>query len=112
MGRVLVLVGIVYFYFNLNEFLVPGYKLKTSDAIHLRELFAGHYAALFWGIQILELVITVVLLLYRQMRRPLPMMIISLFVLCGAWLKRFIIVVPPQAHPNLPIQNMPAELQE
>jgi molybdopterin-containing oxidoreductase family membrane subunit len=49
MGRVMVLVAIVYFYFNLNEFLVPGYKLKTGDAIHLRELFTGHFAALFWA---------------------------------------------------------------
>lgn len=109
MGRVLVLVGIVYFYFNLNEFLVPGYKLKTGDAIHLRELFTGSHAALFWGIQLLGLVIPVVLLLFRRMRRPLPMMIISIFVLCGAWLKRYLIVVPPQAHPNLPIQHVPAE---
>ncbi len=108
-GRVLVLVSIVYFYFNLNEFLVPAYKLKTGDAIHLRELFSGHYAPLFWTIQLGGLVIPVILLLFKRMRRPLPMLVISLFVLCGAWLKRYIIVVPPQAHPNLPIQGVPVE---
>jgi molybdopterin-containing oxidoreductase family membrane subunit len=27
----------------------------------------------------------------------------------GAWFKRYIIVVPPQGHPNLPIQNVPVE---
>lgn len=109
MGRVMVLVGIVYFYFNLNEFLVPGYKLKTGDAIHLRELFTGHYAAMFWGIQILGLIVPIILLLFKQIRRPLPMLIISLFVLAGSWFKRYIIVVPGQAHPNLPIQNVPVE---
>lgn len=109
MGRVMVLVAIVYFYFNLNEFLVPGYKLKTGDAIHLRELFTGHYALLFWGIQLFGLIIPAILLLFKQLRRPLPMMLISVFVLVGSWLKRLIIVVPPQAHPNLPIQNVPAE---
>ncbi|MEZ4997715.1 MAG: NrfD/PsrC family molybdoenzyme membrane anchor subunit [Bacteroidales bacterium] len=109
MGRVMVLVGIVYFYFNLNEFLVPGYKLKTGDAIHLRELFTGHYAAMFWGIQILGLIVPIILLLFKQIRRPLPMLIISLFVLVGSWFKRYIIVVPGQAHPNLPIQNVPVE---
>ncbi len=108
-GRVLVLVSIVYFYFNLNEFLVPGYKLKTGDAIHLRELFTGDYAMLFWGIQLLGLIIPSILLLFKQIRRPLPMMIISVFVLAGAWLKRYIIVVPSQGHPNLPIQNVPPE---
>lgn len=109
MGRVMVLVGIVYFYFNLNEFLVPGYKLKTGDAIHLRELFTGHYAAMFWVIQILGLIVPIILLLFKQIRRPLPMLIISLFVLAGSWFKRYIIVVPGQAHPNLPIQNVPVE---
>jgi molybdopterin-containing oxidoreductase family membrane subunit len=109
MGRVMVLVAIVYFYFNLNEFLVPGYKLKAGDAIHLRELFTGHYAPMFWGIQILGLIVPIILLLFKQMRRPLPMLVISLFVLVGSWFKRYIIVVPAQAHPNLPIQNVPAE---
>ena len=109
MGRVMVLVAIVYFYFNLNEFLVPAYKLKAGDAIHLRELFTGHHAMLFWGIQLFGLVIPIVLLLFRQMRKPLPMMVISVFVLCASWLKRYIIVVPPQAHPNLPVQHVPIE---
>ena len=108
-GRVLVLVSIVYLYFNLNEFLVPGYKLKTGDAIHLRELFTGHYAPLFWGIQILGLIVPIILLLFKKIRRPLPMLIISLIVLVASWLKRLIIVIPPQAHPNLPIQNVPPE---
>jgi molybdopterin-containing oxidoreductase family membrane subunit len=27
----------------------------------------------------------------------------------GSWFKRYIIVVPAQAHPNLPIQNVPVE---
>ena len=108
-GRVLVLVSIVYLYFNLNEFLVPGYKLKAGDAIHLKELFTGNYAMLFWGIQLLGLVIPIILLLIRRMRRPLPMLIISISVLFAAWLKRYIIVVPPQGHPYLPMQNVPPE---
>ena len=34
-------------------------------------------------------------------------MIISVFVLIAAWFKRYIIVIPPQAHPYLPVQNVP-----
>jgi Ni/Fe-hydrogenase subunit HybB-like protein len=108
-AKVLVLVSIIYFYFNLNEFMVPGYKLKSLDAIHLKELFSGHYAPLFWGVQLLGLVIPVILLLFKRLRRPFPLLIISVFVLVASWLKRFIIVVPPQAHPFLPVQNVPAE---
>jgi molybdopterin-containing oxidoreductase family membrane subunit len=108
-GRVLALVSIVYIYFNINEFIVPGYKLKTHDAIHLRELFTGHYAGLFWSIQLFGLVIPVMLLLIKRMRKPLPLLLISAVVFAASWFKRYIIVVPPQEHPYLPIQNVPVE---
>jgi Ni/Fe-hydrogenase subunit HybB-like protein len=108
-GRVLALVSIIYIYFNINEFIVPGYKLKALDAIHLRELFSGHYAGLFWSVQLLGLVIPVLLLLFKIMRKPLPLLLISVVVFVASWFKRFIIVVPPQGHPYLPIQNVPVE---
>jgi molybdopterin-containing oxidoreductase family membrane subunit len=108
-GRVLILVSVLYAYFTLNEYMVPGYKLKKLDAVHLHELFTGKYALLFWSIQIFGLVLPTLLLLFRKMRKPFPMTIIAVVVLVFAWFKRFIIVVPPQGHPNLPIQNVPME---
>jgi len=107
MGKLLVLVSLVYLYFNLNEFLVPGYKMKKFDAYHLNALFVGTHALLFWSVQIFGLLLPIVLLLFNKMRKPFPMMIISIFVIVGAWLKRYIIVVPTQEHPYLPIQNVP-----
>ena len=41
------------------------------------------------------------------MRKPVPLTIISVFVVLGAWFKRYIIVIPTQEHPFLPIQNVP-----
>jgi Ni/Fe-hydrogenase subunit HybB-like protein len=108
-GRVLILLTALYVYFNLNEFLVPAYKMKKFDAVHLKELFAGRHALLFWGVQITGLVIPFILLLFRKMRKPFPLLVISVFVLAASWLKRFIIVVPPQTHPYLPVQNVPHE---
>ena len=107
MGKLLVLVSMVYLYFNINEFLVPGYKLKQADAIHLKSLFTGHWAITFWATQILGLILPTILLLFKKIRKALPMLIISIFVLAGAWVKRYIIVVPTQEHPFLPIQNVP-----
>jgi Ni/Fe-hydrogenase subunit HybB-like protein len=111
MCRLLILVSLVYLYFNINEFLVPAYKLKKQDAIHLHELFAGGYAALFWFAQLGGVIIPIVLLLFRSMRKPLPAMIISLFVIAGSWIKRLLIVVPVQQHPFLPIQHVPMKFQ-
>lgn len=109
MGQLLGLVAIVYFYFNLNEFLIPGYKLKKFDAVHIHNLFTGSHAVLFWCTQMLGLVIPIFLVFWKKMRKPLPLTIIAGFVLAGAWLKRYIIVVPTQEHPFLPVQNYPGE---
>jgi Ni/Fe-hydrogenase subunit HybB-like protein len=109
MGKLLFLVSIVYFYFNINEFLIPAYKLKELDALHLKALFTGDHATLFWITQLGGLIIPMILILFKKMRKPLPLTIISFFVIAGAWLKRYIIVVPTQEHPFLPIQNVPTE---
>lgn len=108
-GKLLVLMSIIYIYFNINEMIVPGYKLKTGDAIHLKELLVGHDALLFWSVQIFGLIIPTILLLIKPFRKPLPMLVIGIFVLIAAWLKRYLIVVPVQQHPYLPIQHVPEE---
>ena len=107
MGKLLVLVALVYLYFNLNEFLVPGYKLKRADTTHLHALLVGHHALLFWVVQIGGLVLPILFLLFRRMRKPLPLLFISIVMIIGAWFKRYIIVVPTQEHPFLPIQHVP-----
>jgi len=107
MGKLLVLVSLIYLYFNLNEYMVPGYKMKKFDAMHLQSLFTGTHAIMFWSVQILGLILPIILLVFNKMRKPLPMLIIASFVLVGAWFKRYIIVVPTMEHPFLPVQNVP-----
>jgi Ni/Fe-hydrogenase subunit HybB-like protein len=107
MGKLLVLVSLVYLYFNINEFLVPAFKMRKFDAVHIMDIFAGSYALMFWSVQIFGVVLPIILLLFKKARRPMPMLVIALFVLVGAWFKRMIIVVPTQLHPYLPIQNVP-----
>ena len=107
MGKLFVLTSLVYLYFNINEYLVPAYKMETLNRDHLLELFSGHEAPLFWGVQIFGMIIPIILLIFRKMRTPMPMLIISIVVIIGAWLKRMLIVIPTQFHPTLPIQNVP-----
>ncbi len=109
MGKLLVLTSIIYLYFNINEFLVPAYKMKEADSIHLKELFTGHYALLFWMVQLGGLIIPIILLLFKELRKPFPITIIAAIVLLAAWFKRFLIVVPTMAHPYLPKQYVPQE---
>ena len=107
MGKLLVLVSLIYLYFNINEFLVPAFKLKTADAVHLHELFVGEYATMFWSVQLFGLLIPIILLLFRTFRKPMPIMIISVIMLVASWFKRFLIVVPTQENTFLPRQFVP-----
>jgi len=107
MGKLMFLTLVLYLYFNINEYLVPGYTWERLDGEHLQELMLGHEAPMFWLTQMLGMVLPILLLLFRPMRKPLPALVISIFVLIGAWAKRFIIVVPTQFHPQFPIQNVP-----
>ena len=111
MGKLLVFVCLVYLYFNINEYLVPGSKMKLADGIHLKELFRGNYSGMFWIVQITGLILPIVLLLCRYFRKPLPIAIISLVVLLSSWFKRYIIVIPTLEHPFLPVQNVPEHFQ-
>ena len=107
MGKLLVLVSLVYLYFNINEYLVPAYKMKKADAHHFETLFFGAHAFMFWSVQIMGLILPIILLLFKPMRKPYPIMLIGISVAICSWFKRLLIVVPTMEHPFLPIQNVP-----
>jgi molybdopterin-containing oxidoreductase family membrane subunit len=107
MGKLLLIVSMLYLYFNINEYFIPFYTSKKADSIHIQELFYGKDAFMFWFVQIACLLLPAILLFIKKARTSKPLLFISVFVLMGAWLKRYLIVVPTQEHPFLPIQNVP-----
>ncbi len=111
MGKLLVLLSMIYLYFNINEYLLPAYKMKTTEADHIVELFTGDFAFMFWSVQVLGMLVPIVVLLFSWGRKPLPMFIIGVMVVVGAWFKRYLIVIPTLLHPFLPVQNVPPEWQ-
>ncbi|MCX2720380.1 NrfD/PsrC family molybdoenzyme membrane anchor subunit [Lentiprolixibacter aurantiacus] len=106
MSKLLVLLSLVYLYFNINEYLGPAFKMVGVEGEHITELFVGNYAPMYWLVQIGGLVLPIILLLFKPLRKPLPAFVISMLVLLGAWFKRFLIVIPSLQHPYLPIQGV------
>jgi Ni/Fe-hydrogenase subunit HybB-like protein len=104
-----VLLAFLYLYFNINEYLVPAFKMKKPEEAHLTQLFAGEFAPLFWFAIIVGMVIPVIVLLTKKGRKPLPMFIIGICVVVGAWFKRYLIVTPTMLHPFLPMQDVPGD---
>jgi len=106
MGKLLVLLSLVYLYFNINEYLGPAFKMVGVEGEHITELFTGKYAPMYWFVQLGGLILPIVFLIFKPFRKPLPIFIISIFVVLGAWFKRFLIVIPSLQHPYLPIQGV------
>lgn len=108
MGRIVVLLALLYLYFNINEYLVPAFKMKKPEEVHLTELFAGEFAPLFWFAIVVGMIIPIIIILFKKGRKPLPMFIAGVMVVVGAWFKRYLIVTPTMLHPFLPKYDAPA----
>ncbi len=107
MGKILVLLALLYLYFNVNEFLVPAFKMKKSEEDHLMGLFTGEFAAVFWFAICTAMIIPILILVNKKGRRPLPAFIAGLLVVVGSWFKRYLIVTPTLLHPFLPMHDVP-----
>jgi len=107
MGRIVVLLALLYLYFNINEYLIPAFKMKKPEEAHLTTLFAGEEAPLFWFAILTGMIIPIIILLFRAGRKPLPMFIAGIMVVVGAWFKRYLIVTPTLMHPFLPMHDVP-----
>ncbi len=107
MGRIVVLLALLYLYFNINEYLVPAFKMKKSEEAHLTGLFTGEYAPLFWFAIAVGMLIPIIILVFKKGRRPVPAFVAGIMVVVGAWFKRYLIVTPTMLHPFLPMSNVP-----
>ena len=107
MGRIVVMLALLYLYFNINEYLIPAFKMKKPEESHLTNLFAGEFAPLFWFAILVGMIIPIIIMLPRRGRKPLPMFIAGVMIVVGAWFKRYLIVTPTLLHPFLPMDNVP-----
>ncbi len=108
MGKVTVMLGMLYLYFNVNEFLTPYFKMKKPEVAFLDSLFVGSYAPLFWSAIFGGMIIPMIILLFHKGRTPFPMFICGIMIVVGAWFKRYLIVTPTLLQPFLPMHNVPA----
>ena len=107
MGKIVVLLALIYLYFNINEYLVPAFKMKKSEEEHLSGLFSGRFSPLFWFCIVVGMLIPMFILIAKRGRKPFPAFIAGCMVVVGAWFKRYLIVTPTLLHPFLPMSNVP-----
>ncbi len=107
MGKLLVMLLLIYLYFNINEYLVPAYKMRAAEETHLASLFTGSFAPLFYSVLILGMILPAGIMMFKEGRKPEIMMVMGILVVVGAWFKRYLIVTPTLLHPFLPVQGVP-----
>ncbi len=102
LGYLLLALGIIYVYFTAAEYITTGYKLAEGDKFLLQELMLGRYALPFWIFAIGGTLVPI-LIIALPWTRTIPLIVVgSVLVNVGMWLKRFVIVVPSLALPLMP----------
>ena len=108
LGLLLLVLTLIYLYFNINEYWTPAYKMETAEGALLHDLFHGSFAPLYWVTQVGGILVPLAILCFRPLRSSIPWVVTaSLFNVGFAWVKRYLIVVPTMMHPYLTIQDVP-----
>jgi molybdopterin-containing oxidoreductase family membrane subunit len=82
--------------------------MKKPEEEHLRGLFTGDFAPVFWFAIFTAMIVPIMILVFKKGRLPLPSFIAGILVVIGSWFKRYIIVTPTLLHPFLPMRDVPA----
>lgn len=102
LGTLMVVFGVAYLYFTFAEYLTISYKLESKDDDLLTQLFTGRYAPLVWFGFVGGQIVPIILGALPRTRTIGLLLVASVLVNVGMWIKRFMIVVPSLSLPLLP----------
>jgi molybdopterin-containing oxidoreductase family membrane subunit len=104
-GVFLMAMTLLWFYFTFAEYLTVFYG---NEPIHM-EIFwsklAGKFAPLFWLHFVLCFVIPLPILAMRKTRTIEGTVIVSISIVLGMWLERFVIIVPTLTKQRMPVEG-------
>ncbi len=99
--KILLATNFAYAYFTLNEYLIPAYKRETEEMEYLYQVYYGDLAPTFWfimiGTMLVPFIMNMKMLSMKEDEQTKVYwygFISSVLVNIGAWLKRYVILVP------------------
>ncbi len=104
LGYLLLTTLFLYLYLTISEYLTVGYKLEVEEKHLLTILMLGKNAVWFWFFVLGGMVIPTFLLLFRRWRIIPRIVIASVLINIGMWVKRFVIVIPSLQVPLMPFE--------
>ncbi len=102
LGKLLLLMCLLWGYFVFNERLTVWYGNDTADMNVFWTTQRGAFAPLFWTMVVCNFVAPLIILGIKKFRTITGCVIASCGVCVGMWLERFLIVVPSLSHKYLP----------
>ena len=101
LGLLLLAMSAFWIYFTLSENLTTFYGAITDEMTVDQAKLLGDFHLLFWGMVFLNAVVPFAVLVWRRGRTPVGTFIVSVCVVTGMWLERFLIVIPSLTRPRL-----------
>jgi Ni/Fe-hydrogenase subunit HybB-like protein len=102
LASLLLAVTLLYIYFTVSEYGTMGYTSESSDARLLDVLFRGEFAWMFWTMATVGLIVPAIILALPKTRTFRGIIMASVMINIGMWLKRYVIVVPTLSTPFMP----------
>ena len=102
LGKLLLMMSLLWFYFVFAERLTVWYGDETSEIAVFWLTQRGSYAPLFWAMVFCNFLLPFPVLAIKKFRTITGTVVASLGVVVGMWIERFLIIVPSLAHKFLP----------
>jgi molybdopterin-containing oxidoreductase family membrane subunit len=99
LGVFLLVLALGYGYFTFSEYIGPLYAGALEEYELIEALLFGEYALSFWFAIIGGIVLPGAIIFLTRARSIRWVVIASIFINLGMWVKRFVIIVPAMARP-------------
>jgi len=102
LGKLLLMMSLLWFYFIFAERLTTWYGNEPSEMAVFWATQRGAYAPLFWTMVFCNFLLPFPILAIKKLRTITGTVIASVAVVVGMWLERFLIIVPSLTHKYMP----------
>ncbi len=105
LGTLLLALNLIYIYFTLSEYLTIWYGAEAVDPRLLHLLMGkGPYGTTFWLMAVFGLFLPAVLLAIPGRKSIAAIVVASVLINFGMWIKRYLIVIPTMMTPYIPAE--------
>jgi molybdopterin-containing oxidoreductase family membrane subunit len=102
LGKLLLMMSLLWFYFVFAERLTTWYGNEPSEMAVFWTTQRGAYAPLFWTMVFCNFLLPFPILAIKRLRTITGTVIASIGVIIGMWIERFLIIVPSLTHKYMP----------